>query len=105
MPRRWWRAMALATSCVVGTSVVTASAVPPASVDGPAVALVQAERQQLSHIDGCPMFPADNPWNSRVDTLPVRARSAETIAKIQSVGGDFLHPDFGENPDYGIPYA
>ena len=35
----------------------------------------------------------------------MRARSAQTIAAIQSSGADFLHPDFGENPDYGIPYV
>ena len=27
------------------------------------------------------------------------------IARIQSVGGDNLHPDFGENPDFGIPFV
>ncbi len=55
-------------------------------------------------IGGCEVFPADTPWNQRVDTLPVRSDSATIIDRIQSVGGDFLHPDFGENPEYGIPY-
>ncbi len=56
-------------------------------------------------IGGCSIFPSDNPWNMRVDTLPLRAGSAATIAKIQSVGSDNLHPDFGENPEYGIPFV
>jgi hypothetical protein len=55
-------------------------------------------------IGGCDVFPADNPWNQRVDGLPLRSDSAAMIARIQSVGGDNLHPDFGENPDYGIPF-
>ncbi|HUF98314.1 MAG TPA: hypothetical protein VMM60_09295, partial [Ilumatobacter sp.] len=56
-------------------------------------------------IGGCDVFPADNPWNQRVDDLPLRADSAAMVARIQSVGGDNLHPDFGENPDYGIPFV
>ena len=31
---------------------------------------------------GCPMLPADNIWNHRVDTLPVHPRSAEYVASI-----------------------
>lgn len=56
-------------------------------------------------IGGCAVFPADNAWNQRVDGAPLRADSAAIIARIQSIGGDFLHPDFGENPNYGIPYV
>ena len=33
------------------------------------------------------------------------AKSAAIIAQIQADGGDNLHPDFGENPDYGIPFV
>ncbi len=56
-------------------------------------------------VGGCDVFPADNPWNQRVDELPTRSDSAAMIARIQSVGGDNLHPDFGENPNYGIPFV
>ena len=56
-------------------------------------------------IGGCHVFPADNPWNRRVDADPLRADSNSIIATIQSIGGTRLHPDFGENPDYGIPYV
>jgi hypothetical protein len=55
-------------------------------------------------VGGCDVFPADNPWNQRVDDLPLHSNSAAMIARIQSAGGDNLHPDFGENPDYGIPF-
>jgi hypothetical protein len=62
-------------------------------------------RDPQPSIGGCPVFPADNPWNRRVDADPLRADSDAIIATIQSIGGTRLHPDFGENPDYGIPYV
>jgi hypothetical protein len=51
-------------------------------------------------IGTCPVFPADNPWNQNVASLPLRTNSAAMIARL----GGSLHPDFGENPDYGIPF-
>ncbi len=54
-------------------------------------------------IGGCPVFPADNVWNTRVDKLKVDAHSNAYVAKI---GVDkTLHPDFGTNPVNGIPYS
>jgi hypothetical protein len=51
----------------------------------------------------CPIFPANNPWNERVDQLPVAANSA---AMIQAIGLDApVHPDFGSFAGYGIPYT
>ncbi len=55
-------------------------------------------------IDGCEMFPADNPWNVDISTAAVHPNSAAYIANIMANGGDNVHPDFGENPDYGIPW-
>jgi hypothetical protein len=55
---------------------------------------------------GCPVFPADNPWNRPVDTLPVTADSATIINSIGASTG--LHPDFGaglwQGQPIGIPY-
>lgn len=51
---------------------------------------------------GCPIFPADNPWNQDVSKLPVHPNSATYINSIGASRG--LHPDFGSNPEYGIPY-
>ncbi|HVH51506.1 MAG TPA: hypothetical protein VM690_05135 [Gaiellaceae bacterium] len=54
----------------------------------------------------CPIFPANNPWNQRVDTLPVEADSAQIIASIGVSTG--LHPDFGSGlyggQPIGIPF-
>ncbi len=55
---------------------------------------------------GCSLFPPDNPWNTRVDTLPVAANSAAIVASIGA--GTGLHPDFGsgtwDGGPIGIPY-
>jgi len=52
---------------------------------------------------GCPLFPADNPWRRDVSRDPVDPRSSAYIASINS-SRTTLHPDFGSNPGYGIPY-
>jgi len=56
----------------------------------------------------CPMFPADNVWNTDISTLPVDPHSAQWLASMDSATTD-LHPDFGpssgpDNP-YGMPYT
>src|SRR5690606_16583677 len=55
----------------------------------------------------CQVFPADNIWNTRVDTLPVDPRSNDYVA---SIGADApLKPDFGaglyEGRPMGIPFV
>jgi hypothetical protein len=49
----------------------------------------------------CPIFPASNPWNERVDRLPVAPDSARVIASIGLNVG--LHPDFGSGLWNGRP--
>ena len=55
---------------------------------------------------GCEIFPPNNPWNQRVDRLPVARDSARLIS---SIGSDTtLHPDFGtvyNGAPNGIPFA
>jgi hypothetical protein len=64
---------------------------PPAPGGAPAVA-------------GCRIFPADNPWNADVSAAAVDANSAAYLASMNAAT-TFLHPDFGSNPTYGIPYT
>ncbi len=54
---------------------------------------------------GCPVFPANNPWNTDISKLPVRTNSAAIINEIQTTGGQFLHADFGGGGAYGIPFT
>lgn len=56
-------------------------------------------------IGGCPVFPGDNPWNTDISNLPVSPLSARYLARIAQIGGSFVHPDFGSNLSYGIPYV
>jgi hypothetical protein len=51
----------------------------------------------------CPIFPASNPINRDISRAPVDPSSARYIASIGLSG--HLHPDFGTNPSYGIPYS
>jgi hypothetical protein len=54
----------------------------------------------------CPVLPADNAFNQRVDKLPVAANSAAVIAAIGLNAP--VHPDFGttyNGAPNGIPYA
>lgn len=55
-------------------------------------------------IEGCPVFPADNPWNTDISNYAVHANSNNYIANILK-GRDTLHPDWGGNGEYGIPYV
>jgi hypothetical protein len=65
-----------------------------------------AQALRLPSAPRCPIFPASNPWNQRVDKLPVASDSAQLIA---SIGLDApLHPDFGsglyDGEPIGIPF-
>jgi hypothetical protein len=66
-----------------------------------------AQALRLPGAPSCPIFPANNPWNERVDTLPVAASSAQLIASIGLDTG--LHPDFGsglyDGQPIGIPFG
>jgi hypothetical protein len=56
---------------------------------------------------GCPVLPADDIWNARVDTLPLDPRSADYVATIGISTG--VHPDFGagewDGGPIGIPFV
>jgi len=56
-------------------------------------------------LGGCSIFPPDNPWNTDISAYAVHPNSAAFIADINMTGNQFLHADFGSNPDYGIPYV
>lgn len=58
-------------------------------------------------IGNCPVFPADNIWNTRIDQLPV---SPNSVPWVNIIGPALpLHPDFGsgtyDGEPIGIPYV
>ena len=65
------------------------------------VAFVFVGASPLPNAPHCQIFPANNPWNQRVDTLPVESDSAQIIASIGVSTG--LHPDFGSGLYNGQP--
>ena len=61
-------------------------------------------------IGGCQVFPADNYWNTPIDTLPVHPYSSLWVATVGNANQ--LHPDWGLGPtalpdpdNYGIPFV
>lgn len=72
-----------------------------------ALAAGEGSGHPLPGARGCPIFPPNNPWNQRVDKLPVASNSA---VLIKSIGLDSpLHADFGsglyQGERIGIPYT
>jgi hypothetical protein len=59
------------------------------------------DAQRLPGAARCPLFPKTNPWNRRVDRLPVARNSAAIIASIGA--GTGLHADFGSGLWQGAP--
>jgi hypothetical protein len=90
---------ALALGSAAGAAVTT--------IDQPATVAEPADRipPKSPVVGGCSVFPADNAWNQDISQAPLHPSSAAIIATIQGNGRTRLHPDFGENPDYGIPFV
>jgi hypothetical protein len=63
------------------------------------LAAESANAQQM--IGGCPVLPADNIWNTPVDTLPVLPNSATLVNTIGASTG--FHADFGSGTWNGGP--
>ena len=81
--------------------LVALPAVLAAGTPGHEVATPAAE------LAGCPIFPANNVWNTDISKLPVGSHSAAWLRSMNA-GSTYLHPDFGANPGgypYGIPYT
>ena len=67
----------------------------------------RAAAQTAPSLAGCPVFPANNVWNTPVDHLSVDANSFAYVTTIGSATG--VHPDFGaalwDGGPIGIPYT
>jgi hypothetical protein len=79
------------------STLIVAAAV-PVSCAGAAGRARSAPREY-----SCPLFPPSNSLNRDISRAPVDPNSARYIASIGLSG--HLHPDFGTNPSYGIPYT
>jgi hypothetical protein len=66
-----------------------------------ALAGSSADALRLPSAPRCPVFPASNPWNQRVDRLPVAPDSNAIVASIGL--DDHVHADFGSGLWNGGP--
>ncbi len=84
--------LAVLLMLAVGTQWVSAQTPEATPDNGPTIA-------------GCPVFPADNPWNQDISAAPVDPLSDQYITAINESGDTYLHADFGSDPTYGLPYT
>jgi len=101
--RHW--AAAAAVVVALGTAAAVSAA--PITTVGGATASAPAKRLTPPgpHLGGCPIFPASNAWNQEIASAPLHPLSTQIINHIQAIGATRLHPDFGETPTFGIPFA
>jgi hypothetical protein len=88
----------LAACLALATALALIAAPASSSINRAAGSRAGAPRE-----GGCPVLPASNPLNRDISRAPVDPRSPAYVAGIGATG--HLHPDFGSNPGYGIPYT
>jgi hypothetical protein len=104
MPTGQLRRVPIAVAIVAALGVAAIAYAAPISIIAGATASQPAKRLTPPgpHIGGCPVFPATNAWNQEIASTPLNPLSAQIISHL---GASNLHPDFGENPLYGIPFV
>jgi hypothetical protein len=64
---------------------------------------------QNGPLNGCPVFPANNPWNTDISNTTAYPPLTNSAAMVNQVLADDsnqkLHADFGGGGAYGIPYV
>jgi hypothetical protein len=94
-----------AAVCGAAISPASAASTAPARLAS-AVHSAPAAGTTVPGAPNCPMFPANNIWNTDISKLPADSHSVAWLRSMNSAR-TFLHPDFGRNPGgfpYGIPY-
>ena len=99
-------AFALLVACGGGGSAIRSapSVVLPPPTAPPVNATPAPTGQSPPHIGGCSIFPADNSWNQDISRFPVDPKSSAYLASMNASTTN-LHPDFGSDPTYGIPFV
>ena len=77
-----------------------------ADFPGNSITLLVVPLASVPNLGGCAMFPADNIWNARVDSLPINTSSDQWLTSIGKTTG--FHMDFGsgtwDGGPIGIPF-
>jgi hypothetical protein len=98
----WWRREDVSRGLIVVALLVLAgcrSSARSSAKVAQSSGMVSSKSARAPEIAGCPVFPADNIWNTRIDDLPKDPRS-DTYIDTMGVT-ERLHADFG--PENGIP--
>lgn len=90
------------TAVLVGSMLSACGGASVAPRVGTPLALknVQIRPANVPVVGGCQIFPASNWWNTDISQYPLDKLSAKYIAALPGN----LHPDFGHDPHYGIPF-
>jgi hypothetical protein len=76
---------------------------PAAKASQPAATPAHTSDPGSAQIAGCELFPRTNPWRHDISHARVSPHSAAWVRSVGLTG--HLHPDFGSNPSYGIPFS
>jgi hypothetical protein len=88
----------LVALAIVGVACAPAAPAPPPP---------PADWQQNGSLGSCPVFPADNAWNTDISGAGTLSNSQQIVNQVlaDDTGNQFLHADFGGGGAYGIPYV
>ena len=88
-------------AATVACTTFAACSFSSAAPQGPAAESASIRHDAAPIVGGCQIFPTDNPWNTNISQYPLDPNSDAYIAALPGN----LHPDFGHNPHYGIPFV
>jgi hypothetical protein len=92
--------VALASSACMGACTPRRD---PTVADPPSGNGDNGVKEDRKDLGACPVFPPDNEWNREISGDPVDPNSDRYLAAMNAASAK-LHPDFGSNPEYGIPW-
>jgi hypothetical protein len=98
--------LALAAASAVAGCAGAQAATPRTQAAPASARQASAVKTPVPGAHNCPMFPANNVWNTDISKLPVDRHSAAWMRSMDSAN-TLLHPDFGPSGGvpYGIPYS
>ena len=67
-------------------------------------AMASTAPRGVAGVGGCEVLPPGDAFHQDISQFEEAENSAAVIERILADGGDHLHPDFGSNPRYGIPF-